>query len=54
MEPDGTLLISSEGMSPYGDVLTLISDDNFSAAQKTYAHRFQVKLHEEPVLESCS
>jgi hypothetical protein len=46
------LLDNIEGMLLEGDELTLISDDNFSATEVTRVYRFQVKLHEEPVLES--
>lgn len=49
---DHTPLIDNiEGMAFDGKVLTLISDDNFSASQATRVYRFAVKLHEEPVLE---
>jgi hypothetical protein len=40
-----------EAMSLDGDVLTLMSDDNFSATQKTYVYRFKVELQEEPILK---
>lgn len=49
---DHTPLIDNiEGMAFDGKVLTLISDDNFSASQATRVYRFAVKLHAEPVLE---
>jgi hypothetical protein len=55
---DHTPLIDNiEGMALGGKLpggrreLTLISDDNFNAAQATRIYRFAVKLHEEPVLE---
>ncbi|MDA0171944.1 esterase-like activity of phytase family protein [Solirubrobacter taibaiensis] len=49
---DHTPLIDNvEAMALDGDVLTLMSDDNFSATQKTYVYRFKVELHAEPILE---
>jgi len=54
---DHTPLIDNiEGMALGGKLsngrreLTLISDDNFNAAQATRIYRFAVKLHEEPIL----
>ncbi|MBE2320626.1 esterase-like activity of phytase family protein [Solirubrobacter sp. CPCC 204708] len=45
------LVDNIEAMTLDGDVLTLLSDDNFNAAQTTRVYRFKVKLNAEPILE---